>query len=491
MIDTVAASQLDIFELKSTDQVKKLGQYFTSDIVANFMASLVFTDFQKVRILDAGAGAGILTIAAVFRCIELGVKDICAVLYEIDEEIINELRINMDALTKSIDEAGVQFSYKIIEEDFVLHRADLHDEPYDISIINPPYFKYSSKTSIYANCTTDLFKGNPNIYASFMAIALGALKTNGQLVAIVPRSFTNGLYFKGFRKYLLGNSSLERVHLFKSRSSLFERQKVLQENIICSFLKRPQSDTITVSTSSSYKDLETPDTALHAKSKIIDSSSEHKFIRIPEDLTDSEVLDTIESWESSFEGNGYLISTGPVVEFRVKESISVEKSSINQVPLLKMRNIKPFKTVWDDTDKKNSYIEVTKRTEKIITKSNPYLLLKRFSSKEEKRRLTAGIYDPKEFGSIFIGIENHLNYIYHKTDSLTKTELNGLAILFNSTIFDRYFRCISGNTQVNATEIRTMKLPSREDINSIGRLYQYDEITTQLDIDRLLSEYLN
>ena len=42
--------------------------------------------------------------------------------------------------------------------------------------------------------------------------------------------------------------------------------------------------------------------------------------------------------------------------------------------------------------------------------------------------------------------------------------------VYNSRLLDTYFRCVNGNTQVNATELRAMPLPAREVIVSLGRL---------------------
>lgn len=61
-----------------------------------------------------------------------------------------------------------------------------------------------------------------------------------------------------------------------------------------------------------------------------------------------------------------------------------------------------------------------------------------------------------------------MNYVYQPRRELSETETFGLAALFNSALLDRYFRTQSGNTQVNATDIRAMPFPALDDIAEIG-----------------------
>jgi len=491
MIEMVEVAQVSYLKARPEETKKKLGQYFTNKEISNYMASMIQPiKASVVRILDAGSGAGILTISASLRCLSLGNKHVHAVLYEIDVDAIPQLEHNMLQLKKIFHNNKAEFTFEIKSVDFVLSRPDKTEKPFHLSSINPPYFKYNSKTSDYANVTEDLYKGNPNIYASFMAIVSSCLEPNGQMIAIVPRSFTNGLYFQGFRKFLNKTLSLERVHIFKSRNQVFKDVPVLQENIICSYKKRRQKSSVEIVTSFGCKDLKNPKLKKYPSEMIIDTSTQYELIRVPETEQDAEIIKIVEGWPSSFLENGYFISTGPVVEHRARQYISDAIKNINNVPLFRMHNIKTFKVEWTGDHKKDARFFLLPGYEKHVTDSKIYLFLKRFSSKDESRRLVAGVYSPKGKNTELIAIENHLNYIGLYKGKLHLNEAYGLSVLFNSTLLDRYFRCVSGNTQVNATEIRLLKLPSREVIHEAGKIYSKLKNIDQKAIDKIVEQYL-
>src|SRR5437879_2166872 len=89
-----------------------------------------------------------------------------------------------------------------------------------------------------------------NLYTGFLALAAKLLCENGEMVAICPRSFCNGPYFKPFRKQFLDMMSLQQLHVFESRSAAFQGDDVLQENIIIHALKSAsRSESVIISTS--------------------------------------------------------------------------------------------------------------------------------------------------------------------------------------------------------------------------------------------------
>lgn len=491
MIQNIETEQTEYLASRPESKLRDLGQFFTGAAVADYMASMVhgFPDVDVVRFLDAGAGTGILTGSAAMRLLELGHKRVHAVLYELDDAVLSHLERNMRRLVRQFKKEQGEFTFDIRSEDFVIARPDWFDEPFHASSLNPPYFKYRSKGAKYSGATADLFEGNPNIYASFMAVVCACLSENGEMVAIVPRSFTNGLYFKGFRRYLSAMVSLEHMHIFKSRNRVFKNQDVLQENIICRFVRRRQIKRIEIRSSVGSADLEKSETNTYPVSLIIDRTNEHHIIRIPETKEDGRVLKSVEAWPTSFTENGYYISTGPVVEHRTRRFIT-PKELKGSVPLLRMHNVKAFRTEWSGEHRKDVRFVCLDGYEKHITKNRVYVILKRFTSKDERRRLVAGVHDPKCIGGELIGIENHLNYIGVDGEEMQLLEAYGLAGLLNSTFMDDYFRCVSGNTQVNATEIRLLKLPRREVIVEIGKEIRKVKHLNQGTVDSIVERRL-
>ena len=478
---------------KSYPAKKELGRYFTGLETADYMAEMIRpVNAPVVRILDAGAGAGVLTFSASIRCLKSGHNRIHAVLYEIDKSILPQLEMNMRYISQIFRNNGGKFTFKIYNEDFVLSRPDRLKERFHISSINPPYFKYNSKTSPYAGATQDLYKGNPNIYASFTAITAACLNPNGQMAVIVPRSFTSGLYFKDFRRYMKRNMSLDQIHVFQARDKVFKKSNVLQENIICYWTKQRQKPSVKISSSIGYADLKKAETADYPAEQIIDALTGHEIIRIPETPEEAEALRAVERWPSDFQKNNYFISTGPVVEYRMREHITRLNQSAEEktIPLLKMHNIQPFKSRWTGRDRKDVCFKFFEGREKYTVKNQVYVMLRRFSSKDERRRLIASVHNPNSIKSRWIAMENHVNYIGSNSGLLETAEAYGLAALFNSTLMDKYFRCLSGNTQVNATEIKLMKMPSRTIICQIGKSFFENILINQKNVDNIVNFYL-
>jgi len=461
---------------------KERAQVFTPPEVARFMAGLFGTIRSQYVLLDPGAGVGMLTAAFCERVGKLrSPRAVTAHVFENDLQLTPFLKQNLDNCKRVLSAAGHAFSYVLHAEDFIpatcqgLNGRRLFDEPSfsvecDGVIMNPPYFKLR-KDSLHARLMEKIVHGQPNIYAFFMALAAGLLKQNGELVAITPRSFCNGLYFRGFRRWYFEQVALDHIHIFESRTETFKHANVLQESIITKVHRRgAPGPTITVTTSFGAEVTNGLQRAEVPASDIIDNSSGDYLVRIPQGEDEREIMRLVESLPLRFCETGLRISTGPVVLFRATGYLLAGTNDKTAVPLLHPHNVKPFATRWPlARNGKHKAFKCCEDSLRLLVPTRNYVLIKRFSSKEERRRLTASCLLKADFPFPYLGIENHVNYVYHADRGLVEDEVYGIAALFNSNLIDRYFRTISGNTQVNATEIQGMKFPDLRTLARIGR----------------------
>ena len=114
-------------------------------------------------------------------------------------------------------------------------------------------------------------------------------------------------------------------------------------------------------------------------------------------------------------------------------------------------------------------VTVTEQSAGLLVPSENYVLVKRFSSKEERRRVVAAVYEGSRVSASAVGFENHLNYFHRNGRGLELPLARGLAAFLNSTLVDDYFRQFNGHTQVNATDLRSIKYPHPDRLMILGR----------------------
>lgn len=483
---------------------KARGQFFTPKEVALFMARRFDLSGKKdIRFLDPGAGAGMLTAAFctyVLTC--EGKKTIAIDVYENDPDLIPCLKKTLHHCESALKAKGHEVSYKIIQKDFVVEGPEIVDSGllfskqnasrYDCIISNPPYYKVAGN-SAEAGSMSELVSGQPNIYTFFMALSLESLNPVGEMVFITPRSFCSGLYFKKFRKWLLDRGAIKSIHLFESRKAVFSKADVLQENVIIKVSPRmlKQRDAKVLMTASKdglFNDLQEfsvdYEDMLHRKNGDV-------FIKIPVAEIDVKVQHVINSWVHTLKDFGINASTGPVVSFRAEEFLSSEHRVGKTVPLLWMHNIQGMDAVWPLGRKnKECAIRHGEGIDPCLIPVSNYVLVKRFSSKEQNRRLYAGVMLKSDFAFDRVGIENHLNYIYKIKGTLSLEEVYGIAGILNSSIVDKFFRMMNGSTQVNVTDILNLPLPSFGLIKEIGMFIVRNKPPIGCELDKAVSDIL-
>lgn len=453
----------------SRESKKQKGQFFTPTHISEFMASFVELpkDVEVLHVLDPGCGVLSLTSTLVeylsskyksLTKITIDAYDIDLTLYESNKSTILAIKnfgkkVNIDIKVNCIYEDYLTIFSNFISDESVLQK-------YDVVIMNPPYFKMSKKDNLKIN--TDLLGKHSNIYGAFIFAACLQLKEGGQMICISPRSFLSGLYFQKFRDSILKENSFSHLHLFTSRSKGFKKDKVLQENIIfrLSKTKKEKRNSILVSASNGEGNFKEP-SFIHNLSEdfLIRQYGKMKVILLPKSIQEIESIKKVNSWKSTFSEQGLKCSTGPVVPFRSKSKLKFKKS-FSTVPLLWIQNCSRMSIRWplDSCDKPQWISKNTINSSRTIPLNN-YVLVRRFSPNTEDCKVIAAPLYKSDFCFDEIGIENHLNFIFHENRLLSSNEVDNIAGFMNSEVLNNFFLALSGNTQVGATELNNMPFP--------------------------------
>jgi len=497
LVDSVDFFRLDANRKLDPEKRVDFGQFLTPPATARLMASMFEGRQDELTLLDAGAGVGSLTAAFVDEVCNRRnkPKSIYATAYEIDPTLCEYLLSTLKQCKQTCESCDVAFDCEVIQGDFIAQGANsLCNEMfspvrrYNCAIMNPPYRKINSD-SPERLALRAVGVETSNLYTGFLFILLRLLEQEGELVAITPRSFCNGLYFKPFREIFLETLALRRIHVFESRQVAFKEDEVLQENVIFQGVKGvAKSDRVTISSSTGPEDdlmtvREVP------FSKVVKPEDPELYIHIVPDELGASVADHISELHCSLSALGIEVSTGRVVDFRATEFLR-DYPTAETLPLIYPRNFEHGYIKWPKPGNKPQALAVLPGVDDLLVPQGTYVLVKRFSSKEEKRRVVAAVYDPTRIKSERVGFENHINFFHRNGNGLNSAVARGLAAFLNSTLVDLYFRQFSGHTQVNATDLRNFRYPRWSELEELGSRIG-DQFPSQEEIDQNLEEVLN
>lgn len=493
LLDYVIQTTNQYIEKMPKTKRKKIGQFFTSKETAMFMAELFDLPKNKkdICILDAGAGTGILSVALIERLQTIPqLQFVHLVCYENDPQIIKLLKSNLHWVCQH---SKLSLQYEIREDNYILSQkldynkidsTNSYSKKFDLIIGNPPYMKIA-KDAPEAKAMPDICYGAPNLYSLFMTMGMFNLIPNGELVYIIPRSWTSGAYFKKFRKKLFKDGVLEHIHLFVSRDKVFENENVLQETIIVKMRKLTILPTnVVITTTQNNSDFfnktifEVPYTTV--------VSGENAYVYLVTNEREIKMLKQLNKWTNNLPSIGLKMKTGLTVDFRNKEILRHTAENL-AVPLFYSQHIQKGKVIFP-IGKENEYI-VTSQPSLLQPNSN-YLFIKRFTAKEEHRRLQCGVYLARKYPNYSkISTQNKINFIGGLTE-LPEYTVYGLYVLFNSTLYDQYYRILNGSTQVNSTEINSMPVPPLESIELMGKELIKSNDMSEASCDYILRRFI-
>lgn len=472
---------------------KKYGQFFTSKETARFMAGLytIPENLSKVRILDAGAGSGILSCAFLERLEQIdSVQTVELTCYENDNKIIDLLKENLQACQRNFKK---KIQIEIITDNYITSQyldfnhmigANSNPQKFDFVIGNPPYKKIS-KDAPEATAMPEVCYGAPNLYFIFAAMALYNLTDDGEMVYIIPRSWTSGAYFKRFRQYFLTEGKLNHIHLFVSRNKVFDKEDVLQETIIIKVEKTNKTpEKVMITSSQSNNDFDNM-TSLTVPYSLVVSGNDY-YVYLVTNEKDVCVLERLHKFDKTLPDIGLKMKTGLTVDFRNREILR-DAAEEGAIPLFYSQHIK-YGEVKFPIQKEHEYVVTDQKG--LMQENRNYLFVKRFTAKEERRRLQCGVYLSKKYPQYKkISTQNKINFIDGLITEMSECLVYGLYVIFNSTLYDEYYRILNGSTQVNSTEINAMPVPDLESIQEMGRKLMNSKDMSENNCNVILEGY--
>ena len=493
MLEKVIELTNEYIENMPKKERKTYGQFFTSMETARFMVGLyhIPENLNKISVLDAGAGSGILSCAFIER-LEIidSIREIELTCYENDRNVLPLLKRNLEYYK---EKSTKKISFNIITDNYILsqyldfnHRigGNLEPKKFDFVIGNPPYRKIP-KDAPEAMAMPEVCYGAPNLYFIFASMGLFNLKENGEMVYIIPRSWTSGAYFKRFRGYFLTEGKLEHIHLFVSRNKVFDQESVLQETIIIKVRKTQKvPEAVTITSSKSNRDFDDI-TSLTVPYHLVVSGEEF-YVYLVTDENEIDVLKRLHRFDKILPEIGVKMKTGLTVDFRNREILRNEEEE-GAIPLFYSQHIKQGRVQFP-IQKEHEYVVTDQRG--LMQDNKNYLFIKRFTAKEERRRLQCGVYLAKEFPQYKkISTQNKINFVDGLLTEMSECLVYGLYVLFNSTLYDTYYRILNGSTQVNSTEINAMPVPDLECIQEMGRRVMKSKDYSESNCNRILEGY--
>jgi adenine-specific DNA-methyltransferase len=304
-----------MWPIVASHDVIMAGQLFTPSIVARYMANVAGVLHNDARILDPGAGVGILACAICEAAIAYKLTTLSIVAYESDPVLHALCSFTLNYALDLLHEHGIELSIELYHRDFIEAMAEeitqrslwsnspRPRQPFDLVILNPPYFKVN-QTDLRAKLVKVIAHGRTNMYTMFMSLAASSLRAGGHFVSITPRSFASGAYFRHFRQQFFSAITPELIHVFDSRRSAFEEANVLQENIILVGVRKGitsiGSPFVTISRCRGLDDLAHPLVQQVQRRLIIDDKQKDPLLHLPTSDIDTHLLQAFRRKKEGF-----------------------------------------------------------------------------------------------------------------------------------------------------------------------------------------------
>lgn len=447
---------------------ERFSQYFTEGAVAKQMASMLSVG-GGARIGDHGAGTGILGATVLAHAVDtmpLKGKPFTLKAYEIDELLhasfarcMEEVSDFAAGLCKPAPNISLKGDFTELANDLCFGRGH---EQLDAVILNPPYKKLNQGTALAQLMRSNLVS-TPNLYAAFIVLSVLMLRPGGQMVAIVPRSFTNGTYFRGFRTWLRQQGAIDWFVRYKRRSNVFRGDNVLQENVTFRFVRGvKQCDRVRVSLCDSPESPPVFESMVPTRDVF---PEETDIIYVPANAAELNALHKMRQLPYSADELGLSISTGKLEDFRVREYLCHSIPDGKWAPVIYSQHWERGSTqmAWSSSTSngKPACLKLNSDTIKKTIPRGNYVLVKRISANDDRtgRCNPCVLTEDMDLPGDVWSVDNHLQVISATKGKMSRSLAGELAAYLESQDVDHVLRLVSGTTQLNRADLMQLRFP--------------------------------
>ena len=183
-----------------------------------------------------------------------------------------------------------------------------------------------------------------NLYSAFVWLALELLEDGGELVAITPRSFMNGAYFRPFRRALTGKFAFRRIHVYDFRDAAFAGEAVLQENVIFHGIHQGTRGRVRITTSYGPFDEGLAERTVD-QSELVLPDDPACVLHVVPDGIDARIAEQMRALPRTLADHGVGVSTGRVGGFRAQDRLRAEAAA-GDAPFIMPRQFAQGFVAW-------------------------------------------------------------------------------------------------------------------------------------------------
>lgn len=440
----------------------RLGRYFTEkEIAATMAASLCIPEKEEVTLLDPGAGTGILSAAAIEEiCISGGVSRIRLDAYETDERFLPMLKDNLERIRKKCKhDYNVRLFVTVYEKDFWEDAAPIGEEydgkRYDLVLLSPPEGVVPEGSFAEAFCKRVSPRGSDLAFL-FTEAAAARLAEGGQMAALLPREFADGVRASVTRCRLLSFAPLIFMALYTQKSGR------PYPRMLCSFRRGETPDEVEIRAVSNGAVRDLPPIPY----SMAVSTDECKVL-LAKKTSDFALIRAMNALPCHLSDFDLAVRTGLTIETRYPECMRDSRAD-GAIPLLHPAGLYDGQMHFPPKGRKKPYI--VPRIPSLKQPNRTMLLVKRVPPRAQGRHLVVGVYFsgllPKD---AYISTANKLNIIEAKRGEMDFTFALGLSAVLSSSYYERYCALTFSALRVNAAALSSLPLPGKETIMAIGR----------------------